>query len=796
MPETTWIARRRSTVFAVLLVTAALAGPPARAAEEAPLRPRAKPVKSLLFALGPLDHQTDPRLLVVKLPDGASLAASGGRLLAAGEASGARNLAGRIAGALSIAPGASVEPLIQVPKPLLDELRRAGEANCGEELADLSQYYRVRVPPGKGQAVLSALLALPEVENAYAPRGMKPPADIPPTTPDLSGLQGYRAPAPGGIDIAAAWAKGLRGQGVTVADVEFFWNLHHEDLGQLASQVPPVGIVPESDWLAQSFLEDIHHGTASLGVLAAGDNGYGTTGLVPDAKFRVAPAFRRSAPAWDPANAVVQTTLALKKGDVILIELETSDGFPFEIDDAEFAVVRQATALGIHVVEPAGNTPGGTLLDPFAAFDWRLRDSGAILVAGGLSSVTSGIFHGRYPNSNFGHRIDTYAWGQNIATLGYGPDPGTVLPLLANCATASDAFPLSPHDLDQYYTRCFNGTSGAGAIVAGGGAALEQQVVAKWGRPASSPEMRNLLRLGTPGGFGIGHQADLAYQLDLLKAGTVPHVYQAEPSDPAVSEQPEVGGAVAGPGDVDGDGLADVAVGAPGYRVPGATPLVQAGRVYLYSSKTGKLLWTSTGSAAGDRFGQSLAAFGDLNGDGAGDLAAAAPYANGGKGLVRILSGRTGQVLATLQGSSTDEHFGWALAATRGVDRGSDPSDLIVGVPGASGGGRVELYSGYDGSFLADYGPQLAGTDFGVAVAGGDVDGDGEGDVLVGAPSEKNASGVKVGAVHAFPGHHPFEIFTLFGEAPTAVSSNQFGAAVAGVGDLNGDGLDDFAVGA
>jgi hypothetical protein len=456
---------RRLHIPVLPLLLVALASVSAAVAQSSPapdgLKPRTLPAKSLLLALG---TDADPRDLIVKLADDAALDARGGRWVAEAPAAAAPRLLGsawtkkapageeargtrvaartvsKVGAALAPFSGASVERLIPVPRGVLDLLRRAGEANTGEALADLSQYYRVRLPagaPGQGAALLDKLLALPEVENAYAYRRYRHPVDVPPTTPDFLNNppgQGYRNAAPLGIDVAAATAASVTGAAVTVADVETNWNLSHEDLDHLVAQVPPVPVVPPSDWRdpALPAQTNVNHGTATLGVLASGSNGYGTTGLAPGAKIRVVPIFRQSLPLWSAPTAVVYATLALQRGDVMLLEVEDGSGLPFEAFDVEFSVVRQATALGIHVVEPAGNTPGGTFLDTDpqvldpqtgkSKFDWAFRDSGAILVGGGQSVLgAGGGFHNRYVNSNFGTRVDAYSWGQNVTTLGFGP---------------------------------------------------------------------------------------------------------------------------------------------------------------------------------------------------------------------------------------------------------------------------------------------------------------------------------------------------------------------------------------
>jgi hypothetical protein len=803
---------RLAIVAAVLLA----AGP--AAPQQIPrdgLAPRALPAKSLVAAIGRVE---DPRTLIVKLADGEKIGVSGGRFVATAKEKAAGATAERLNAVFAQSSEFQIGRAITEPKPLLDAMREAGELATGEELADLSQFYIVRVPAGRGVGLLEDLLALDEVENAYAYRAMRHPADVAPATPDFLHNppgQGYRGPAPAGIDIDAAWSRGLRGQGVTVVDVETNWNLNHEDLDHLATQVPAVPIIPQSDW-RDPGAPDIDHGTASLGILAAGDNGYGTSGLVPSAKFRVVPIFRQSDLLWNAPNAVVAATLAMSRGDVMLLEVENPQGEPFETFDLEFAVVRQATALGIHVIEPAGNSPNGFSLDtsPLVSgkFDWRVRDSGAIVVAGGESAVTAAGLHYRYVNSNCGSRVDAFAWGQNITTLGYGAQSST----LSNCANPFNPFPAGSFDPNQLYTYCFNGTSGAGAIVAGAVAALEQKHMAKWGRPASPREMRNHLRLGTVGssllasqpagspicGGGIGHQPDMVYHLSLFEqGGIIAHTFNAELQLRQPSSIAKLGSAIASPGDVDGDGLADIAIGAPGYWVAGTPPLSYAGRVYLFSAKSEKILWTADGTASNDWFGQTLAALGDVDNDGIGDLAAVAPFQNGNLGAVRVLSGATGVTIYTLGGTTPYEAFGAAVAAVGDVD-GDGVKDLVVGVPGSTGSGltgRVEVHSGRTGTLLWSQTDNQVGSDYGFAVAGtGDMNGDGVADVIVGAPRYFDAlTGKTPGAITILSGATGAPFFFLRGEIPLGTFNfSAFGSAVAGAGDLTGDGIADFVVGA
>ena len=102
----------------------------------------------------------------------------------------------------------------------------------------------------------------------------KPPIDIAPLTDDWSHLQSYRTSD--GIDIDYAWTFNARGQGIRVTDIEYDVNSAHEDLTE-ANIIKEPGVSPDETWK--------DHGTAVMGILAAGDNGYGVLGCTPEADF-------------------------------------------------------------------------------------------------------------------------------------------------------------------------------------------------------------------------------------------------------------------------------------------------------------------------------------------------------------------------------------------------------------------------------------------------------------------------------------------------------------------------------
>src|SRR5262245_58734594 len=101
-------------------------------------------------------------------------------------------------------------------------------------------------------------------------------------------------------------------------------------------------------------------------------------------------------------------------------------------------------------------------------------------------------------------------------------------------------------------------------------------------------------------------------------------------------------------GDVDGDGVNDFVTSAPTHGKD------SAGRVYVYSMKSGKLLWSADGSK-GDQLGWGIESAGDTNADGIPDVVASGPQA---KGVAFIYSGRDGRVLQSFKSPDPNEAFG------------------------------------------------------------------------------------------------------------------------------------------
>lgn len=413
-------------------------------------------------------------------------------------------------------------------RQLVDEAMRRDAAY---RPPDFLCYFIVDCPPAVDPEELAkALSAWKSVQTAYLdPPGSDPavsPADDP-----RSSNQGYLDPAPDGIDAEFAWGlPGGDGQGQNVIDLERGWTLNHEDLNAHGAALLHGVLLNTSR----------PHGTSVLGEICAVDNTLGGVGIAPNVASVDVVSYNGST----RPNAIMAAIDNLPFGGVLLLEAQLSAtiggtawvNLPIEALDAEFEAIRLATALGISVVEAAGN--GSNDLDIFTDAGGRqifnrgsadFRDSGAIMV-GAASSTTP---HTRMNFSNFGSRIDCYGWGENVDT-----------------ATSTTAMPFST----TAYTGGFNGTSSASPIVTG--AALLVQGIAEngLGFRFSAWQMRALLSdpaTGTPSNNPavdrIGVMPDLQAIINGNAIGLAPDVYlrdfvgdTGDPHAGAISASPDV----------------------------------------------------------------------------------------------------------------------------------------------------------------------------------------------------------------------------------------------------------------
>ncbi|MDA0372413.1 MAG: integrin alpha [Planctomycetota bacterium] len=251
------------------------------------------------------------------------------------------------------------------------------------------------------------------------------------------------------------------------------------------------------------------------------------------------------------------------------------------------------------------------------------------------------------------------------------------------------------------------------------------------------------------------------------------------------------GRALAGLGDLDGDGYGDIAVGEPGRDDNGNN----SGRVRIFSGKARTPIHTLVG-ARGDEAGSALARAGDVDGDGYADLLIGLPRADqpgrSDCGAIQLVSGKSGMVLLTVYGTTAGERLGTSLDGNADVNGDGTP-DFIGGSPNAaSSAGKATVYDGATGAVLYTFNGAAAGDSFGKSVALGYVNGDGAADAIVGAPGVDGAAGADAGQASIYSGADGSTLHTMDGQSAGA----EFGFSVDDVGDCDLDGFVDVAVGA
>lgn len=415
-------------------------------------------------------------------------------------------------------------------REIIRDLEKKAATTAFPPLHSLTSYWRLdlRKHPARVEEVVADLNRLAEVDLAYRELAASDPQHSTEAGKQFADDQGYLEDAPAGIGASWVW-ESLNGTAsstpkVTLCDLEQGWTPDHLDL---TPHVPPAPFFGANRALDED--RSGHHGTAVLGQLAAtGKSPLGIKGAAADlGRFVLASHYRSKDEDDLPgtnghvAAAIVQALmpssglpgLPLEEGSILLLEVQRGL-LPTEVNEFDFDAIRLASALGIIVVEAAGN--GGFDLDaytdPLTGRSLRrgapnFLDSGAILVGAARAALP----HNRAPFSNYGSRVDCFGWGEAVTTCGYGDLAGTV-------------------DTD-FYTNAFSGTSSASPIIAGAAAlvqSLHRDRAGYWLEPRA---MRGLLSdpaTGTRQGPNVPGHIGVMPDLQAILRGRlqiVPDVY-------------------------------------------------------------------------------------------------------------------------------------------------------------------------------------------------------------------------------------------------------------------------------
>ena len=384
----------------------------------------------------------------------------------------------------------------------------------------------------------------------------------------------------------------------------------------------------------------------------------------------------------------------------------------------------------------------------------------------------------------------------------------------------------------------FSGASARAAGDVNGDGLADFIIGAPWGEATQGTNAgESYLVFGRQGGFGTG--LDLA-TLDGTNGVTFRGVASGD----------GLGFAVSAAGDINGDGFDDLILGAreangPDEADSGASYVVfgRAGgftAAFDVAGLTGTNGFAIIGADATDRSGYSVAAAGDVNGDGIDDLIIGAPQGDpGGRanaGEAYVVFGRLGGFGAsldlgtlsgtngfTISGVDAGDHAGWSVASAGDLN-GDGRADMVIGAlyadpAGRESAGETYVVFGRAGGFGANLDLSSMPASMGFTITGtaaanltghsvasaGDINGDGIDDLLIGAIYADGTGGVDAGETYVVFGRTTgfggmLDLASLNGQTGFAIgglAAGDFsGQSVSAAGDVNGDGFDDLIIGA
>lgn len=350
----------------------------------------------------------------------------------------------------------------------------------------------------------------------------------------LSPGQSFLREGPLGIGATkVTHEKGSDAKGLTFIDIERGWDSEHEAFRDAANTSRVFSHTPAA---ADNRAASAPHGTAVLGIVCADQNCGRAQGIAQGCNPEVASYWNQTQSQtkyWMTTGHVSLAETLIRvlgshlqnlngarpsqgrlrdPGMVMLIEAQTEIAahpryfFPVEFYPDVFHAIQLATAVGVTVIEPAGNGLIGGARGRPLAFDLDtlppliapvsqsaffkikpnvFKDSGAIMVAGGTYHAPSsqgGSGWVRHPYSNFGSRIDCFAAGRGVASAG-----------------AWKQIPAPGNAVHQQYCADFNGTSAASAIIAGAALSLQGMRKAKSGNCLTPAALRQMMKSTTTG---------------------------------------------------------------------------------------------------------------------------------------------------------------------------------------------------------------------------------------------------------------------------------------------------------